>query len=224
MNCRIRINNADDWTIFVEHTALDDTYGKYYCLMDDISVSNMAETFKGVFDGNNKTITVNYETSEDYCGLFRYVDNAEIYNLTVDGTVTTNAKYTGGLVGSMSGEVNINNCICNVTINSDTEGMANHGGFIGIVQDGSSVSMYTCTFGGKLLGQKTEGCGGFIGWKNTDSETQINNCVFAPQELTVSTRGSFTFVRNSYDVYDTCYFTQNLASEVLTAYRGGSFL
>ena len=212
------ISSSDDWNTFVSNVSLgENTNGKTFKLMSDISVYSMVGTsinpFKGTFDGNGKTITVNYDSTADHTALFRYIDGAEIKNLTVDGTITTSAGYAGGLVSSVSGNANIHDCVCNVNINSSFEGNARHGGFIAAMESGSTVTMNDCTFGGKLLGENTEGCGGFIGWKEVSQTATLTNCVFATQEVTVSNKGSFTFVRNGYNVYDTCYYTQNIANK-----------
>ena len=61
--------------------------------------SSTATPFKGNFNGNSKTITVNASLSGvDYVGLFGYMNAGSISNLTVAGTVT-GRHYVGGVLG-----------------------------------------------------------------------------------------------------------------------------
>ncbi len=210
------IADDSDWEIFAYNISKGINTNGYYKLTNDINISVPVCTeqnkFNGHFNGDGHKITFNGDAFDDVSGVFRYIDGAEISGLTVDGNVSANAGYIGGLVGSVSGNSAISNCVCNSVISSDTNTMGNIGGFVGIAENGSSLNMSECTFSGKLLGKNTENCGGFIGWKDDSASVGLQNCVFAPEELTVSSKGSFTFVRNCYDTFSTCYFTQNLAN------------
>ena len=62
---------------------------------------NRTFRFGGIVDGNGKTIRgLNVDTGEEqYAGLFGYIDNATITNLTVEVEQVRGKGYVGGLVG-----------------------------------------------------------------------------------------------------------------------------
>ena len=86
--------------------------GKYYRLGADISLSadgpwtgiGFSNSFKGHFDGNNKTITVNVSENIITTGLFYEVESSgtAVKNLTVKGTVTASSTTANG---SLTGAV-----------------------------------------------------------------------------------------------------------------------
>lgn len=64
-------------------------------------IGNNTKIYKGTFDGNNKTITNLYINNiQEYMGLFGYISQSTIKNLTfVNANVTNTDSYTGILVG-----------------------------------------------------------------------------------------------------------------------------
>ena len=64
-------------------------------------IGNHTKIYKGTFDGNNKTITNLYINNiQEYMGLFGYISQSTIKNLTfVNANVTNTDSYTGILVG-----------------------------------------------------------------------------------------------------------------------------
>ena len=87
-----------------------DYAGCYFVVSDNVSISysdtgirpigsSTSTPFKGNFNGNSKTITVNASLSGvDYVGIFGYMNAGSISNLTVTGTVT-GRNYVGGVLG-----------------------------------------------------------------------------------------------------------------------------
>lgn len=63
-------------------------------------------------------------------------------NLTTGGTISTSAKFAGGMVGATLGvgTVAITNCISGVTINSSVNGDGTHGGFLAVASYGAGLS------------------------------------------------------------------------------------
>ena len=196
----------------------------YFKLKNDISVtitsitdvigSSSENPFKGTFDGQGHTLTINMEIVNGHSAPFRMISgNAKIQNLRVDGTIKTSDKFAGGIVGKSSGNETISNCICSVTIESSINGDGSHGGIIGEVGNLYSVShnpltIENCLFAGKLLGSSTHSCGGFVGAGTNSSygNVEIKNCVFAPTEITMSGNGSATFSRATHTSYSNCYY------------------
>ncbi|MCR5013230.1 MAG: fibronectin type III domain-containing protein, partial [Bacteroidales bacterium] len=216
------------WDQFVSHWNNDDHFtSTTITLMDDISVSTMVGTgdipFTGTFDGNGHTITVDLTATEQYTAPFRFINDATILNLKVDGTINDDGnKFCAGFAADCYGNNTFTNCVSDVTINGTIEGDGTHGGFIAvnhgsISSDPLATTIFNgCAFTGKLLGTATNQCGGFCGWSEyydpNYAQTTFNNCVFAPQEVTMGTTGCATFARRrnaNYMTINNCYFMQD---------------
>ncbi len=108
--------------------------GLCYQLDEDLSVSTMLGTedhqFVGTFDGNNHTLTFTLETTEEYAAPFRYVNGATISNLYTSGSITTSAKFAGGIVGRARDTNTITSCRSDISINSSVNGDGTHGGLV----------------------------------------------------------------------------------------------
>ena len=221
-----------DWNAFCAAVNSGHDYsGETVTLMNDITtaVTTMAgETtgestynyaFKGTFDGQGHTLTVNLTSgtlsgSWYYTAPFRVIDGATIKNLKTTGTVTQNSgKGAAGLAGYTTGTCTITNCVSNVTINSLTDGDGTHGGFFSEIR--GTTTMNNCAFTGSITGSSTRYCGGFVGWKS--GTATFNNCVFAPTAITFdadhSGDNSANFSRNG-GTFNNCYYTQTCGSVV----------
>ena len=186
--------------------------GKFFKLMSDISVTTMvglddATTFQGTFDGNGHTLTVSYNTSAESTAPFRFARNSVIKNLHVDGTITTSAKFAGGIVGRSSGTLNITNCRSSVAINSSVGSDGTHGGIVArLAGGGNDIMIEGCIFDGSFATTaNTNNCGGFIGWPVTDIPT-IKNSLMIPSSVDAGMLNN-TFARVNYEpTIDNCYF------------------
>ena len=174
----------------------------YYQLTADISVTTMMGTtsnlFKGHFDGNGHTLTVNYNTSEQDTAPFRYVQGAVISNLHVAGAITTSKKFAGGLIARCIGAT-ITNCRVSVNMNSSVIGDGTHGGFVAI-NVGGTLTITGSAFDGSMLGSRTINCAGLVGWNEVKDanigHVNIDHCLFIAQAT--SMRMEKTFVRSRY--------------------------
>ena len=136
---------------------------------------------------------------------------------TVDGTISTDGKYAGGIIGIAQGSATITDCLSSVTINSSTDGDGTHGGFVGVQgnYDGKTLTIEGCVFNGQLLGASTHSCGGFVGWRS--QTVNITNSLFVPVQVTINTVDGntpcATFVRN-WTMPDNanCYYTDALGT------------
>lgn len=205
-------NTAEFDLLLSRRVGEGNTYsGKFFQLTADINVETMVGTsdhpFSAHFDGNHKTLTVNYNTSEDYTAPFRYVNGATIMNLTVAGSVTTSAKFAAGIIGQAKGENTISGSHVCATITSTVDGDGTHGGFLANMQ-GGNTTISDSWFSGSLLGAMTNNCGGFVGWTENGygEELTLRNCLFSPASVTVGTEGSKTLARYSSNYY----FNNNL--------------
>ena len=193
--------------------------GKTVKLGNDIVVTSMAGSsqhdFTGTFDGNGKTLTVDYTTSEQYAAPFRNAENGcVIENLRVAGTINTSAQFAAGIIAYQFGTVTIRNCRSSVTINSSVSGDGTHGGFVGVKggSDNSHLTIEGCVFDGKIVSSgasATSDCGGFVGWRNVKGSLTITNSLYAPQIDANAVSTGATFARNGGTISN-CYYTQTL--------------
>ena len=134
---------------------------KYYQLANDIDLSayqsgagwspignSSGQSFKGYFDGNNKTITGLYinNTTIGYSGIFGYTVNATIKNLgVVDAEIIS--AYTisiAGCVAGWSADGDIMNCYSTGYINaSSTLSASCAGGMVGYNSNSNIIDCYS---------------------------------------------------------------------------------
>ncbi len=233
------ISDADGWNAFCDALQDNTTWnrfsGKTVKLGNSISVTRMAGSdghdFCGTFDGQGKTLTVNF-TGTKYAAPFFYVksqdDNhpATIQNLRVSGTVTASDKFAAGIAGGCHGKVNITNCLVSTTISSSVNGDGTNGGLVGVF-DGGTLNITGCAFTGKLLSTgsaATTKCGGFVGYSHVSgTAVNITNSLYAPAALVGSekepTSSSKTFLRseNTTVTITNSYYTRTLGDAQGTA-------
>ena len=213
------ITSKEDWNGFCHNVLYGETYsGEVIKLTSDISVTTMAGRdvfgpFKGTFDGNNHTLTVDYETSLPFAAPFRSVENGTIKNLHVAGTITTSEMYASGLVGEAVGAVNITNCRSSVAINGSWNGKGHYGGFVGLLSDiyydsTNPPNISGCVFDGSFAttGGTTD-CGGFIG-RAQDEQPVITNSLLKPVSVAAGMlSNTFAASFTQEPTITGCYFT-----------------
>ena len=132
-----------------------------------ISIGNGTNSFQGTFDGNDKTITSLYiNQTTDNVGLFGYVSNAEIKDLTMQNCkVVSTGQCTGNFVGRANNS-SISNCSAeDTTINGEWY----VGGIIGCLDDKSAI-INSCNIG------RVEGNGYYYGGIAGLSVGIMENC------------------------------------------------
>lgn len=205
------IGSEADWSEFAQIVA--DTPSANAKLTADVQLSALSPMlgsdevkYAGTFDGQGHTLTVAYNTTQDMTAPFRYTNGATISNLTVDGTISTSAKYAAGIIAHAYGNTSLNNCVSKVAISSTVSGDGTHGGLVALVEN--TTSLTNCVFAGKLLGSSTNSCGGLVGWKG--GTVTFTDCLFIPQEITINTANCHTFSRNTPSSLERCYYTEAL--------------
>ena len=190
------IYDLKDWSIFANNTDYweSDVYVK---LADNIVgasvvVGTERDEFKGHFDGDWYTITFDLGNEKpydkEYAAVFSYVDGAEIYNLTVDGLITTTAQYAGTIVGCVKNTLRpteLTSCTSNCYIHSEYRGRAYAGGLIGYVAAGR-VNFKWCIFGGGIVGENSSSCAGFVGYVDDGCAVNYDYCTMAYKMLTLA--------------------------------------
>lgn len=211
------IANSGQFDLLAKRVVEDDEgfIRTFFKLANDISVTTkvglyrdvgVLHSFRGNFDGGGHTLTVNYDTDEDYCAPFPYIYTAHIHDLTVEGEIRTSKQYAAGLAAYASEADTLTNIIVNVDIISTTVEEGIHGGLVASLEN-SDMTISNCAFIGTIQGTGTHSCGGFVG-KLRDSSTHelnINDCLFAPRSVNVSGEGSGTFIGDDSG-YEACYF------------------
>ena len=186
------IKNADGWNYFCRRMEVDggvDGFnGKTVVLAGNITVTTMAGSadhpFKGTFDGDCKTLTFNYTANKANCAPFHITNGATIRNLHVTGQIEGGIwHYMGGLVGSASGNLTIENCRVSTQISSTVSGIANNGGFVGYLSSQYNQCYITgCVFDGLICNlntwNQTYGCGGFVGAMSEYGYAILKDCLF----------------------------------------------
>ncbi len=158
-------------------------------LTEDIDLGNEAWTpigkaygtrYSGIFDGQGFTVSgLNItETSNGNYGLFGYVEDGTVRNLTVEGTVNISgngsASYgVSGIVGQFNGTAGaIENCVNNVEVN----GSQNVGGIVGYLSGGyrsANKIVRNCANLAEIT-SNSNNAGGVIGYIN--GQVTLENC------------------------------------------------
>ncbi len=174
------ISTKAQWDTFAANVGNYD--GKYVQLSANIGTTKTPVTamksgeFKGVFDGNGYTLTVNLTNSGGNVAPFYYLYGGTIMNLTVSGGVTTAGSFNAGLVARTHGGINyIQNCIIHTNVAVGDYG----GGVVGHADNASSLTISDCIYDGTITHTGSY-AGGFIGWYNNDKTLDLvmTNCLF----------------------------------------------
>ena len=148
--------------------------GLHFKLTQDITYNGSPigaefHPFCGIFDGNGKTINATIDCgNNNNIGLFSYLSNATVKNLTVAGTVKGGASVAG-----IAGYAYDNTVIDNCRVTADIVGTdVNIGGIAGGM-DTSTVS--NCIMEGSVTSSGWTSFGGIVGGIINDGK--IINCV-----------------------------------------------
>lgn len=137
-------------------------------------VGNSEHPYKGVFKGGFHTVTLDLSGNGGFSnqGIFGILTGgAEIYNLTVAGTIT-GASGAAGIAGSTNGggDVQFINCGNEATIEATN---ANAGGILGVdMGSAAHIKMINCYNAGAIKGRTDNG--GLSGWAGDNPD--IINC------------------------------------------------
>lgn len=197
-------------------------------------VGSSAEPFKGILDGNSKTISgfSITRTSTDYVGLFGYVTGATIKNLTLKGNISGKA-YVGSLMGYGSATVT------NYTFEGNVTGTGSYTGGVGGYQTTSSTNLtvtatvkgasYTGGIYGKgagittatFTGQVTSS-GSYVGGLEGTGSGTLSSCII--NGPVISTNSSATYVGGLFGYTSATTTANNCKQEGIIqgkSYTGG---
>lgn len=93
-------------------------------------------TFKGVFDGNNCTISNLYvDTATDNIGLFSYVKNGTVKNVRLSNAFISGKKYVGGICGYLEATPDHKASLSNCYVDGEIKAQEYAGGICGYSKD-----------------------------------------------------------------------------------------
>ena len=103
------ITTPEGLQLLSTYTDNNNTYGMYFQLGADIDMSSITDftpigngySFSGTFDGDGHTIShLTIDRGNDFrIGLFGYIDEGSVCNLTLDDATITGYDYVGGIAG-----------------------------------------------------------------------------------------------------------------------------
>ncbi len=181
-------------------------------------IGTKSEPYTGTFDGGGFEISGLSITKEaEYIGLFGYVTEGTIENLTVSGKIDVSGSsiWAGGIVGTIRNGV-LSDLTSNVNVTGKTTTKGTFGGVAATVEgtDGTEGStMENCAnYGAVTAGGVLDCTGGLVGYMNSAT---INNCAnygevdttkaTAQQNAGVNTGGIVGYINNK-----TAYITNSL--------------
>lgn len=212
------IGSADDWKAFATEVN-SSTSPICAILTNDIvvkldqshRVGNSSHPFRGKFDGQGNTITLEYALfAVDNVALFSYVKNATIENVIVNGEFKTSGQYASGLVSQCLGSnaVRIQNCIVSATLSFAPTAPIFNAYMAGFVANKNGCILYIddCLFNGKLVGGSVSGytdkvkyCAGFVA--SGEGSPSFSYCLFDPQEvISIGPENCSTFTNGSFSL------------------------
>ena len=205
------IASKADWKAFCDlvnggQNAIDAKMTKDVDLGTDIAkVGTANKPYAGTFDGQNHTLTVNWDAgSVNDVAPFGRVNGATIKNLRTEGSIRSDGYYLGGLIDEAYGGSNtVANCVSAVNITSSyTSDRCGAGGLISFIYTNTQVTITDCLVKGSInaSGAGRKGMGGFVYSQN--GTCTFNNCLYLGTNNAIA--GSNTFTYNA--TINNCYY------------------
>lgn len=225
-----QIENEADWLKMQKYAGKYKYYrGAWFALMNDITLDSSYEpfTFAGNLKGNHHAITVNIpkttENGKHSRGLFGSLaggtDGLLIENLTIAGSVTA-YQYAGGLAGSASSKVTLENVTNTATVHAEGLGNAAAGGLIGTYNGGGMypLTVKNCTNSGTVIADRAvrdNQAAGFVATMNSSADMSFSGCRNAGVITGKDYAAGFVSIHNAYNL--TCTFENCANSGAISA-------
>ena len=177
------------------------------------STGENSNNFRGVFDGQDHTVTGLYvEGGRAGLGFFGEVRTGTVKNFTIYGdvVVTTEVNYVGGVIGSACGlngtnhglernGATVQNITSYVNLTAKTHGIGMVGGFIGYANHQTLIE--NCSWYGTFDAGEyrvDSGAGGFVGRIYETATVTIRNCAAYGTVKTAYKSGTFDNQKTIY--------------------------
>ena len=210
------IASKADWKTFCDlvnsgQNAVDAKLTQDVDLGGDIAkVGTANKPYAGTFDGQNHTLTVNWDAgSVNDVAPFGRVNGATIKNLRTEGSIRSNSFYLSGLIDEAYGENTITGCVSNVNLTTSyANASCDAAGLICYISTDGRVTISDCLVKGSInataeKGQK--GMGGFVCYQY--GTCTLNNCLYAG---TNNASGGYTFASDfdpkATTTLNNCYY------------------
>ena len=215
----ILIKDANEWKVFcklVNEKGMTNLNARLEADIDlggDIAmIGRYDHKYAGTFDGQNHTLTLNWNTGESDIAPFRRVGGATIKNLRTAGTIKSSGHFLAGLIDEASGDNNtVANCASAVNITSSyTSDRCGAGGLISYIYTNTQVTITDCLVKGAIngTGAGRTGMGGFVCYQY--GTCTLNTCLYAGTN-NGSNEYSYTFAPNA--TLNNCYYLNACGSE-----------
>ncbi len=216
-----KIGSLQDWKDFA--TLVKTTPTANAKMTADVNLGNdqtTIPTYKGTFDGQGHTLTVDLKSTQHGYGPFLTLDGATIKNLHVTGTID-NSSYNniGGIVGYMGGskQITLTNCWSSVTLNnSNNIGNIFIGGMVGATT--TTLNISDCLFDGNFYGPNNHNSTIWSGLVGTIYQATVNisNSLFIPASVTINGVLNTFAVAQSGSTERNCYASMAGSTSVNT--------
>ncbi|PJE99040.1 peptidase M26 [Prevotella intermedia] len=171
-----------------------------------------SKDYSGTFDGQNHTLTLNWNANTNDIAPFRRVKNATIKNLRTEGTIKSSSYFLGGLIDEATGGSNtVANCVSAVNITSSyASNRCGAGGLISYIYTNTQVTITDCLVKGSIngTGAGRTGMGGFVCYQY--GTCTLNTCLYAGTN-NGSNEYSYTIAPNA--TLNNCYYLNACGSE-----------
>ena len=196
-----------DWQAFCNRvndgqTAINAKLMNDVDLSEKITMAGTIRNYNGTFDGQGHTLTLNWNSQSGEVALFKFVNNATIKNLRVNGKIKSDGRTLSALVCNAVGNVTLSGCVSEVDITSNYHGVCELAGMIAYVNDRAEVAITDCVVKGAFnsMAADKKGMAGFV-YLQTGYCT-LANCLYAGTNN--ATAGSYTFGSNT--IRKNCYY------------------
>ena len=201
------ISSKADWQAFCNRvnggeTAINAKLMNDVDLGEEITMVGTSRNYNGTFDGQGHTFTLNWNSQRGEVALFKFVNNATIKNLRINGKIKSDGRTLSALVCNAVGNVTLSGCVSEVDITSNYHGVCELAGMIAYVNDRAEVAITDCVVKGAFnsMAADKKGMAGFV-YLQTGYCT-LTNCLYAGTNN--ATAGSYTFGSNT--IRKNCYY------------------
>ena len=214
------IKSQDDWNQFASRVnkgettlnAILDQFKPQITSLDQTVGINVSP-FRGIFIGNNYTVTTTLDVNEYTVAPFRAVADGAVIAFTIfDTRITTTKQFAAGVAGRiMSGTAFIEYCEVNLKFRATTGGDGSHGSLVALLDKNETLFASNVLVTGSWSGNNTTNCGGLVGFARGTAFVVADRAYFGITPT--STTSSFTLVRTPIAgetnavIRDCCYKT-----------------
>ena len=158
--------------------------------------------FRGTFDGQGHTMTVNINREADAAAPFEKLYAATVKNMVVEGTIVTNRKFAAAVAAHAYEGCTIDRIDSRIDIQGSIAGDGTHGGILA-VNDQAGTTVSNCVFSGTMSGTATMN-GGIVGWSGTT--LYVKNCLVIADITTGPDQTSADVIARNSRIVSDCYF------------------